>query len=90
MGTNLHTFFFKEDGLEDLIEVIGVAVLWFIGSVMVLSYLVDHPPFETLRKIDETIYSISPKHSYSSGIYFYYSPSTSISSTPNSPMMKGP
>ena len=56
MGTNLHTFFFKEDGLEDLIEVIGEAVLWFIGSVMVLSYLVDHSPFETLRKIDETIY----------------------------------
>ena len=55
MGTNLHTFFFKEDGLEDLIEVIGEAVLWFIGSVM-LSYLVDHSPFETLRKIDETIY----------------------------------
>ena len=36
-------FFFKEDGSEDLIGVVGEALLWFIGSVMVLSYLVDQP-----------------------------------------------
>eukprot|EP01083_Nonionella_stella_P269274 910955_1 len=55
MGANLHSFIFKEDGLENLIEVVGEAVIWFIGSIL-LSYFVDNSSFKTLRKFDETKY----------------------------------
>lgn len=55
MGANLHSFIFKEDGLEDFIEVVGEAIMWFVGSIL-LSYFVENSSFKTLRKIDETKY----------------------------------
>ena len=61
MGTNLHKLFFTEDGSENLVlsedgfDCVIEAFLWFGASTM-LSYLVNHSPFEIIRKADESNY----------------------------------